>query len=402
MLHRNRAIFAILCLATSSLAAPGIALADGHIEVSLSTPAVRDPSHPAMVAVRIENSGDKPVSIMKWDTPFVGFGGRLAKSIFQVHDERGNEVFYSGSWANFGRLTMDSFITLYPGQVLEKELDIGREYRFKPYSTYRIRYVLNLAHQPDPDVVSGAERASFFPSTQTAASSSDILISIDDAAYVHRSSAEGDELKCNAQQAQTISRVRLATVERLAAAESFIRARYVPIIENGHLKYVFEPHPRYARWFDVHDDSEPEIYSEGWGLNNNARVFETVMATSKRAFGMEQTIRCGCPDISDERVTAHVDTESTYTMYFCDRFFRIPQFDVTDSQVGTMAHEYTHYNAFYQGTADYRYGYQAVQTLARENREQAVRNADNFEYFYTDTAPYMMRLDEEAFAPMAR
>lgn len=233
MLHRNRAVFAILCLATSSLAAPGIALADGHIEVSLSTPAVRDPSHPALVAVRIENSGDKPVSIMKWDTPFVGFGGRLAKSIFQVHDERGNEVFYSGSWANFGRLTMDSFITLYPGQVLEKELDIGREYRFKPYSTHRIRYVLNLAHQPDPDVVSGAERASFFPSTQTAASSSDILISIDDAAYVHRSSAEGDELKCNAQQAQTISRVRLATVERLAAAESFIRARYVPIIENG-------------------------------------------------------------------------------------------------------------------------------------------------------------------------
>lgn len=401
MSNCSRTLLATLCLTTCVVAVPGTAFADGHIEVRLSTPAVRDPLHPAVVAVRIENTGDKPVSIMKWDTPFVGFGGRLAKSIFQIEDESGNEVFYSGSWAYFGRLTMDSFTTLHPGQVLEKDLDIGREYRFKPHSTYRVRYVLNLTHQPDPDVVSGAERASFFPPTQAVASSDGIVISIDDSVYARGTSAGDDELKCDAQQALTISRVRLATIRRFTNAESFLRARYVPTIENGHLKYVFEPHPRYTRWFGVHDDSEPEIYSEGWGLNNNARVFETAIATSKRAFGSEQTIRCGCPDVTDERVSAHVDTESTYTMYFCDRFFKIPEFDVTDSQVGTMAHEYTHYNAYYQGTADYLYGYQAVQNLAKEHRDQAVRNADNFEYFYTDTTPYETRLDAGTYAPLA-
>jgi hypothetical protein len=332
--NRSRTFPAAIYVTTTALASPCVAMAEGRIEVSLSNPTVPDPSHPATVSLRIENTGDKPVSIMKWDTPFVGLGGRLAESIFQVKDENGNEVFYGGSWAYFGRLTTYSFTTLYPGQRLEKDLDIGREYRFKPNSKYRIRYVLNLTHQPDADVTSSAERSSFFPTAQSVASSGEVSISIGDSAAPRGANTADSELKCDASQTLTIARVRLATTRRLTTGESFLCERYVPTIENGHMRYVFKSHPRYTRSFGTHDDSEPDIYSEGWGLNNNARVFETAVSTAKRAFGSDQNVRCGRPDVTDERVAAHVDTESTYTMVFCDRFFNIPEFDVIDSQVG--------------------------------------------------------------------
>lgn len=170
MLKTFRDRFATICVA-AVLAGSGSALAQSHVEVSLAAPEIRDPAHPAIVHLRIKNAGDQPVSIMKWDTPFVGFRNRLAKSIFEVEDEDGNEVLYSGSWAYFGRLVMDSFITLYPGQVIEKDVDIEKEYRFRPNGAYKIRYVLSLNREPDPDEVSSAERASFFPAEQGEASS---------------------------------------------------------------------------------------------------------------------------------------------------------------------------------------------------------------------------------------
>ena len=188
----------------------------------------------------------------------------------------------------------------------------------------------------------------------------------------------------------------------MTEAEAFIRERYVGTLVDGHIKYVFKPHPKYSRWFGTHDDSEPEFGSDEWGLNDNARVYETVIATAKRAFGPVQTIRCGCAPEFDERTAAHAEVGTTYTMHFCDKFFKLPLFDASGSQVGAMAHEYTHYNAFYPGTADYLYGYQAVQTLAKEHRDEAVRNADNFEYFYTDTTPYETRRDSGGHAPVTR
>jgi hypothetical protein len=366
---------------------PGTAFADGHIEVSLSTPAVRNSLHPAVVAVRLENTGDKPVSIMEWDTPFVESGGRLPRSMFEVMDRAGNEVAYRGTWVNFGRLTMDSFRVIYPGEVLSKEVDLAREYRFEPNASYQVKYVLPLDREPDSDAVSPAERASYVRPGQSSASSNAVSISFDDIVSNVQKAQRDDALKCDQHQLLTIGRVRLETVRRLNAAESFMRERYVPSFESRKIKYVFKPHPRYTRWFGTHDDSEPEIYSEGWGLNNNARVFETVLATAKRAMGSAQTVHCGCPGFKPN-VAAHVETDTTFTMHFCDKFFTLPHFDAFSSQVGTMAHEYSHYDAFYPGTGDHGYGWQLAEKWAREDREKAVRNADNFEFFFTDTAPY--------------
>jgi hypothetical protein len=372
-------------LIASFLLLPGLACAEGHIDLSLTRATPEDAG--ASVILRLTNTGDTPVSIMKWDTPFPASGGRLPGSIFKVTDAAGNEVAYRGSWVYVGRLGMDSFRSVSPGEVLTKEVDLALEYRFEANKAYKIRYEIDLTREPDAVTVSAAERAGFAKSAQDRAVSNEVTVFFNDAVAVKKASLPEDELKCSLPQQAAIVSARLEATRRVFAAEQFMRDRYVPYIEANRLRYRFKSHPRYVRWFGVHDDGEPEFGSDGWGLNDNARVYETVIATGKRVGSGAPNVYCGCPGF-EPNVAAHVESESTYNMYFCSKFFELPLFDAYASQAGAVAHEYTHYNAFYPGTADRLYGYPAVEKLAKEKRSEAVRNADNFEFFFTDTTPY--------------
>lgn len=56
------------------------------------------------------------------------------------------------------------------------------------------------------------------------------------------------------------------------------------------------------------------------------------------------------------------------------------------SQAGTLVHEGSHFVAT-AGTTDFAYGRTECQQLARANPNQAIRNADSYEYFVENTPP---------------
>lgn len=174
----SRNTFSGLVLIAAAFIAPPAASATGRIETSLTKPTITDPAHPAVVNVRIRNTGDAPVSIMEWDTPLAKAGGRLPRSMFEVNDKDGNEVQYRGTWVYLGRLTMESFRLIYPGEVLSKDVDLEKEYRFLPNETYEVTYVLNLSREPDWDITSAAEAASFVRPTQKSVSSNAVSITL--------------------------------------------------------------------------------------------------------------------------------------------------------------------------------------------------------------------------------
>ncbi len=65
------------------------------------------------------------------------------------------------------------------------------------------------------------------------------------------------------------------------------------------------------------------------------------------------------------------------TIYMCDGYFSAPTTG-TDSKMGTIVHEMSHAVAL---TEDYQYGQSDCQNLAINDPTQAVKNADNYEYF---------------------
>lgn len=360
--------------------------AEGHINASLK---VVDPMNPgANIILTLTNTGDAPITFMEWETPFPESGGRLARSLFKITDESGREIAYRGTWVYIGGLTMNSFRSIAPGEVLSKQVDLAPEYRFEPNHIYTVEYELNLTHEPDPNFASSAERAFFVKPAQQRAIANPVTVFFNDAVTRRTQSQSGDdEHKCLAVQKLTITRAQLEAHRRVFAGESFMMDRYDSYLANGQMKYRFIPHPRYTRWFGAHDDSEPEFNSDDWGSNDNARAYETVMATARRVSEDGFTPRCGCPGFQPD-TAAHAETDNPYVMHFCDRFFKLPEFDTYASRSGAILHEYTHFNTYYQGTSDYGYGHSFAQKIAKEDRPKAVRNADNFEFFFTDTTPY--------------
>ena len=65
------------------------------------------------------------------------------------------------------------------------------------------------------------------------------------------------------------------------------------------------------------------------------------------------------------------------TIWFCGQFWAAPATG-TDSKAGTMVHEHSHSDA---KTDDVTYGTANARSLAISNPNQAVKNADNYEYF---------------------
>jgi peptidyl-Lys metalloendopeptidase len=67
------------------------------------------------------------------------------------------------------------------------------------------------------------------------------------------------------------------------------------------------------------------------------------------------------------------------TIWFCEPFWKAPAIG-TDSRAGTLVHEHSHSDAKTDDLPN-AYGQKNARALAANMPAQAVRNADNFEYF---------------------
>ncbi|KXN83040.1 Peptidyl-Lys metalloendopeptidase [Leucoagaricus sp. SymC.cos] len=88
------------------------------------------------------------------------------------------------------------------------------------------------------------------------------------------------------------------------------------------------------------------------------------------------TYDCSC---DDPGVFAYVYPAEFGSIYFCSAFWEAPTTG-TDSQGGTLIHEASHFIAN-GGTSDHVYGQSGCETLATNDPDLAVDNADSFQYF---------------------
>jgi peptidyl-Lys metalloendopeptidase len=89
---------------------------------------------------------------------------------------------------------------------------------------------------------------------------------------------------------------------------------------------------------------------------------------------------CSCTDAG---VYAYVFANQPYKIYACPVFWTAPALG-TDSKAGTMIHEMSHFTVV-AGTQDFVYGQSGAAALAISNPANALRNADNHEYFAENT-----------------
>ncbi|CAE6414182.1 unnamed protein product [Rhizoctonia solani] len=88
------------------------------------------------------------------------------------------------------------------------------------------------------------------------------------------------------------------------------------------------------------------------------------------------TYDCGC---TQSAIYAYVYQDTRGYVYLCDAFWSAADVG-TDSRAGTIVHEQSHF-VVNGGTDDHVYGSVSAHLLAQSNPDQAIDNADNYEYF---------------------
>ncbi|KAJ3506279.1 hypothetical protein NLJ89_g6955 [Agrocybe chaxingu] len=153
---------------------------------------------------------------------------------------------------------------------------------------------------------------------------------------------------------------RIYIQQAVAAAQKYASEAY---------SYTSEHHdmatesPRYLTWFGAYDAERYDTVFTHF-TNINADDFSSF------------TYYCDC---LDPTAYAYVSPDKYGEIHLCDAFWLAP---VTgkDSKAGTLIHEASHFTRN-GGTEDEAYGTDACQTLAANNPDMAVRNADSHEYF---------------------
>ncbi|KAG9089331.1 hypothetical protein FRC07_012358 [Ceratobasidium sp. 392] len=130
---------------------------------------------------------------------------------------------------------------------------------------------------------------------------------------------------------------------------------------------------RLLKWFGLRSDDQAD------------RIRFTLTRLRNQNF-RQYTYDCRCNDVG---TFAYVDPERSGYINICPSFWTAPDQGLnskgnsSEKKSGIIVHEASHYVAI-ADTEDVVYGTADAQTLAREWREWAVRNADNFEYFVED------------------
>lgn len=151
------------------------AAASGSLRVTLSQPAQKAEAEAGVVTVKMENTGNAPVYLLKWATPFAVNDDRLANVEFEVRDSAGRELPYQGRNVKFGAMTPDSFIVLAPRQSISKDIDLASDYNLEA-GVYTATFSINLQYRPDSDSPSGARTASVPANAQAEVRSNTLTI----------------------------------------------------------------------------------------------------------------------------------------------------------------------------------------------------------------------------------
>lgn len=93
-----------------------------------------------MIEFTITNKAREPIDVLRYQTPFVAADGVLPSPLFQVHDDSGAAVAYTGKNLKFVGAQDSSFIHLASGESVTIEVDLARDYALKN-GHYKVTYV---------------------------------------------------------------------------------------------------------------------------------------------------------------------------------------------------------------------------------------------------------------------
>jgi hypothetical protein len=336
---------------------------------------VYDSAEPVQLRFELTNDGDEDLYVLKWYTPLEG----INSDCLTVLRNGKTRVPYDGPMVKRGNPGPDDYVLIPAGKTVAVDVDLSESYAVSRPAKYQVE--LNIP---------ALERVPAPPATDK----STVLARAKSAPHLEALTGGRTQftvkkgslrLPTRGQAARTVS-------ESLGKAKEADSSRGAAGRAAGPLppNFIGGTASRRTQVAKAHSDGFALCEGALASLANNARYREWFGAYSAARFNK---VKAAYTKIRNRMrtVTFTYDLSGAgcksgwfaYThkgdtrIWLCGSFWTAPPVG-TDSKAGTVLHEHSHSDA---NTDDLAYGQTNARALATSQPDNAVRNADNYEYY---------------------
>ena len=316
---------------------PVLCLASLPVGITVSVTPVKakySAQDPLLFSVRYTNTTDQNIQILKWNT---ALEGRVNSDIFSITSQFGVLPYVGRQYKRAAPRGSD-YVVLAPGLYEEAIVDIYDAYILDSKGEYLIQY------KAGPD---GARKLGTMTNFRL---NEDRLITAFKRAPTFENCVGGRPSEIDS---------------AVSASESIARRARDDLQQTPRGSRANAQ--RYREWFGV--------YAEGRWNTVQDHFNRIYSALSGRILNFI------CDDTTG--AFAYVYPSQPYNIYLGRAFWSAPRTG-TDSKAGTIIHELSHFTIL-GDTDDVVYGQSGARSLANNNPNNAVRNADSHEYFAENT-----------------
>ena len=318
------------------------------------------------MVISIKNDSNQSISFLSWGTPFES---ELQADVFNVTTtSKGwpleNRASYIGYKVKRGEPDASAYITLEPGAILTRRIDLAQSYAATSRGSYKVEYQQDLLLSEsggipanDSTPRSGLSKTATHKVASVAAATTVTMIPVaQDTTRFIQPAYSG----CSASQQSTIE-------SSLGSSESLLDDTFERL--SGFSADDLNASPRYRTWFGAYSASR------------HNRVMST-FSNMVDAFDEElMTFDCRCIRDNRDVLFGYIRRDMPWLVNVCPLFF-----DKEEEQVTTIVHELAHFNEI-GPIDDHVYGTGPSQLLATNQPNLAIDNADNYGYFIANNVP---------------
>jgi peptidyl-Lys metalloendopeptidase len=336
-------------------APPEVAELRGRLE-----PSVRafKASQALLVKFTLSNDTDKEMTLLRWHTPLEAV---VNADMFEV-TAAGTPAEYIGRTIKRGTPKPADYVTIAARSTVSAEVDLSKAYAVYQRGRYSARLRPSLIHLgPAPD----ARR----PGVEEKARLEPRLLRSDEVTFDLEEERPRPPILMKRDLAPKATEFKDCSTDRQAQlARALQDAKAFAILGRDVLKTSCATEnpaeaTRYTTWFGAVD------------RGRYALVTDHFTSIAAALAGQPVTFNCACA----EDFFAFVYPLQPYEIFVCNLFWPAPATG-TDSQLGTLVHEMSHFKVV-AGTLDTAYGKPGCQGLALRDPDAATRTADCHEYF---------------------
>ncbi len=335
---------------------------------------------PVIAVFRLTNESDVGYALLTWDTPLEGRPGRF------IEVRRGDAVLrYDGRYYKRGDPGPEAYLTVAPGKTVEAEIDLSRAFAFDEPGTYDAAVTVEFTDAiPAAGIVLDARgRAVHRGFSLDVLTSRFELVPGESPRSTLGELARSGELRRGPRQVtiESPEALELALLEPFPGEDPLVLDVFS--VERSTIAWLDAAIAELAGW---NTRQENALYTEWFGADDAGR-YQTIRDHYQRIRNRLNSPHTYdlTPDDCDPGVYAYTH-DGDDTVSLCSGYFSAPNTGI-DSKFGTFVHEWSHSVV---STDDIVYGPTKARNLAKTKPGDAVRNADNHEYFVETLAERMI------------